>query len=204
MTLILASANEHKKRELDAILYPHTLLLPGHYNAGMKFEETGETFFENAYGKAYDLFRQTGVPVVADDSGLCIPALSGAPGVHSARYGATEPNQKLATKQRNEYLLEVMENIEQRNGFFVCCMVVIFEEYRYFVAQETLRGRITYAPVGTGGFGYDPLFFLDRYGKTVAELPAEEKDRISHRGKAGKRIKQLLDHLEQEGSDNNG
>jgi XTP/dITP diphosphohydrolase len=202
MQLILASGNEHKQREMQQILHPHELILPADVGVTFYYQETGSTYFENSYGKVSHLFTQVLRPVIGDDSGLSVPALGGAPGIYSSRYGSLKAGEKLPTPERNQYLLRKMEDIEERTAFFVCCMVLMLEDYRYFVAQETLHGSIGEAPVGEGGFGYDPVFYLAEYGKTVAQLPEEEKNRISHRGKAGKRIKLLLDQLEQEGSAN--
>ena len=148
-------------------------------------------------GKAFALLKKSDRPVIADDSGLVVPALNGEPGIYSARYGSKEKHRKLDTPARNRYLLERMEGITDRRAFFVCCMVLAVSEERFFVAQETLRGEITYAPRGENGFGYDPLFFLPEYGKTVAELPEDEKNSISHRGVAGLRIKAIIESLEQ-------
>ncbi len=192
MELLLATGNLHKKREMEEILSPHTIIVPSQIGLPFYYEETGTTYFENSYGKAEHLFRQSGRPVIADDSGLSVPSLGGEPGIHSARYGSVDGHQKLDDAKRNHYLLEKMKTVTDRRAFFVCCMVLILEEFRFFVAQETVEGVVTTEPMGTGGFGYDPLFFLPDYGKTAAELPEEEKNAISHRGKAGKQIQRIL------------
>jgi XTP/dITP diphosphohydrolase len=192
MELLLATNNVNKKREYEEILSLHHILLPSDIGLDFDFDETGSTYFENAFGKGMTLFRQVRKPVIADDSGLSVPALGGAPGLYSSRYGAPQKGDKLPAPERNKYLLRKMEHIEDRRAFFVCCFVLILEAYRFFSVQETLKGAISREPAGTGGFGYDPIFFLPAYGKTVAELPAETKHSLSHRGKAGKRMAALM------------
>jgi XTP/dITP diphosphohydrolase len=193
MEILLASGNSHKKLELEKILPGHTLLTPADLGIPFDHEETGTTFSDNARGKALALHKLTGKPVLADDSGICVPALDGAPGIYSARYGSRPGEPDLEAPERNALLLRNMEGIEDRRAFFVCAMVLLFDEYRHYTIQETVEGRLTHAPAGAGGFGYDPLFHLEGYGKTMAELPPEEKNRISHRGKAGARMALLLD-----------
>ena len=195
MEILLASGNKHKKLEISEILNNHTIILPSEAGIDFEFEETGNTYFRNAYGKAEHLFKLTGKPVLADDSGLSVPALNGEPGVFSARYGCKEAGRELSAEEKNTLLLKNMEGIHARNAFFVACMVLILDDYRFSSIQETFKGEIALSPYGKGGFGYDPVFFLKEYGKTAAELSSAEKNRISHRGKAGAGIKALLDKL---------
>ncbi len=197
MKIIIATQNRHKVEELQSILSGHQLLTPEEAGVDYSFEETGSTFFENSFGKAMELYRITGEPVLADDSGLVVPALGGEPGIYSARYGAAEDGKNLEAPERNRYLLSKMEGIKDRRAFFVCSMTLILTPERFFNIQETLNGKIAEGPSGTHGFGYDPLFFLPEYGKTVAELAEDEKNRISHRGRAGIRMKALLKNLEE-------
>lgn len=197
MEILIATQNKHKVEELKVILNDHKLLTPPDAGIDFNFDETGTSFFENSYGKAMELFRQTGNPVLADDSGLVVPALGGEPGIYSARYGAPEKGKNLEALERNRYLLEKMEGISSREAFFVCSMTLVLSAERFFNIQETLDGEIAEQPAGTHGFGYDPLFFLSEYGKTVSELPENEKNRISHRGRAGIRMKALLKNLEE-------
>lgn len=110
----------------------------------------------------------------------------------SARYGSEDGVAKLSDSDRNAYLLKNLSGVADRRAYFVCSMVLMFDETRFFVSQETVHGEITLSPQGYNGFGYDPLFFLAEYGKTVAQLPAEEKNKISHRGKAVAAIAKLL------------
>lgn len=199
MELILATGNPHKKEELNRILAPHRILIPSDISVEFDAEETGTTYLENALIKARVLAEAAGGrPVIADDSGISVSSLGGAPGVYSARYGSEEGGKDLEASERNELLLQNMIHMtgEQRNAFFVCCMVLIIDEYRFFTAQETFGGIISEQPSGIGGFGYDPIFMLPDIGCTVAELDDLEKDRISHRGRAGKRIKAILDNLD--------
>ncbi len=192
MVIVLASGNRHKLSEIAAVLDSVDLKLPEDIGINFSYEETGDTFLANAYGKAGHLYSQARVPVLADDSGLVVPALGGEPGVHSARYGSGPDGRRLDTAERNNYFLSRMEGIEDRTAYFVCCMVLIFEHSRFVVAQETLPGEITLEPIGSGGFGYDPVFFLPPESATVAQLSAERKNEISHRGRALMRIKREL------------
>jgi len=193
MELVLATNNHHKKEEFDQILKPYKIILPGDLGIKFSYEETGATYFDNAYGKAYHLYSQIKRPVIADDSGLSVYCLDGAPGIFSSRYGASGEHDKLPAEERNNYLLSRIEGETDRQAFFVCCIVLIISEYRFYSIQETLEGQITEEPAGSYGFGYDPVFYLPEYNKTVAQLPEEEKNSLSHRGKAGKKIFTLLE-----------
>lgn len=196
MEVILATGNAHKARELENILSPHRVLIPADLGLDFDCEETGSTYLENALLKARTLFAMTGKPVVADDSGISLPALGGAPGIYSARYGSEEFGRMLEADERNDYLLDKLKGKEDRSAFFVCAMALMLSDYRIYTVQETLEGRITHRKAGGGGFGYDPIFFLEEKGVTVAELQEEEKNALSHRGKAGAKMKTLLDSLE--------
>lgn len=185
MTIYLASGNRHKQEEFAAILKDYHVILPA--DAGIAFDpkETGATFFENALLKAEALYDIVKMPVIADDSGLCIDALDGRPGIYSARYGMKD-GVPLDAADRNRLVLQQMEGIKKRNCRFVCCIVVMLGPHRFFTVQETCEGVIADEPRGTHGFGYDPIVYLPEIGKTVAELTAEEKNMRSHRGKAGR------------------
>lgn len=177
---------------------PHEINIPKDLGIDFEVEETGETYLENALLKAHALFKRTkGQAVISDDSGLSVPAIGGAPGLYSARYGSKESGSNLSSQERNALLLKKTSHLtgEERRAFFVCCMVLILDTYRIFTVQETFCGYLTTSPRGTGGFGYDPIFFLPEYQCSVAEITADEKNAISHRGRAGKRIKHLLDHI---------
>ena len=193
MRIVLASGNRHKKAEIARLLPSHTVVSPSDRGIDFEYEETGVTFLDNAMGKACHLFRLTADPVIADDSGLCVPALGGDPGVLSARYGSKDGEAKLSDSDRNSYLLERMKGISDRRAFFVCSMVLLLNENRFFVAQETVHGEITLSPQGSEGFGYDPVFFLPDLKKTAAQLSPGEKDEVSHRGKAAAALTGLME-----------
>jgi XTP/dITP diphosphohydrolase len=138
--------------------------------------------------------------VIADDSGICVEALGGRPGIYSARYGS-ENGKKLADAERNALLVKELTNSElgdnpNRKAHFVCAMVLLINPDRFFIVQETMEGEIIQSEKGSGGFGYDPILYIPEKGKTVAELSDEEKNKISHRGKAGKLIGELLRKIE--------
>jgi len=199
MNIWFATNNAHKKEELQAVL-GCSLKIPSQEGIAFDPEETGNTFFENAMIKARELKKLLGgrdEPVIADDSGLCVDALGGRPGIYSARYGEAN-GQKLTSPRQNALLLEELGTTERRTARFVCAMVLFFSDDRFFAVQETLEGEIvknSEMARGTGGFGYDPVFLVPRLGRTVAELSAEEKNALSHRGKAGKHIANILKNL---------
>lgn len=184
MILWFASGNVHKREELAAILGGACeIKIPS--DKGMEFnpEETGADFAQNAMIKARALFDMVREPVIADDSGLCADALGGGPGIYSARFGS-EGGVILDAAKRNALLLSKLEGVKNRRARFVCAMVLMLGENRFYMAQETLEGRIIESSRGEGGFGYDPLLYIDEYKKTVAELSSSEKNKISHRAKA--------------------
>jgi XTP/dITP diphosphohydrolase len=203
MTLWFATGNIHKKRELAAILEagaPGTeIRIPCEEGLSFDPDETGATFLENAFVKARALSRLAAAagkagPVIADDSGLCVDALGGRPGIFSSRYGG-EGGNKPGDQERNALLLRELGDNPLRSARFVCAMVLLWNEDRFFAVQETLEGRLVSsldAARGGGGFGYDPLLFIPELGRTVAELSDAEKNRISHRGKAGRVIAGIL------------
>jgi XTP/dITP diphosphohydrolase len=190
--LFIATGNEHKLIELTRLFPGISLHLPREAGVSFDFEETGSTYLDNAIGKALHLYRRIRKPVLADDSGLEVLELGEEPGVRSSRYGATETGRKLSDADRNVLLLAQARNLRDRSCRFVCCMVLLFSDARYCVAQETCEGVLTTAPRGSGGFGYDPIVWLPERGKTVAELTDPEKDEVSHRGKAARRLMALL------------
>ncbi|MDR3355838.1 MAG: RdgB/HAM1 family non-canonical purine NTP pyrophosphatase [Spirochaetaceae bacterium] len=191
MVIWFASGNEHKRVELAAILPEAELRIPE--DAGIDFapEEDGETFLDNALLKARALYRIVSEPVLADDSGLCVDALGGRPGVRSARYGE-ECGRLLDAVERNALLLRELGAERNRAARFVCAMALIAGEHRFFAVQETLEGEILREQRGSGGFGYDPLLYLPAQGRTVAELPAQLKNRLSHRAKAARALRKLI------------
>jgi len=195
--LVLATGNEHKVRELAAMVPGVRISTPRELGIQFEYDEIGSTYLENGMGKAMALYHQlaaAGSPraVLADDSGLSVFALGGAPGVHSARYGARESGEPLESPARNALLLQAMNGFSDRRAFYVCCMVLVFSEYRYVIAQETWDGMIAHEPSGSGGFGYDPIFLLPGGNRTAAHLSESEKNLVSHRGKA---LARILPHL---------
>ena len=187
MEIFLASNNRHKAEEFNRIFKNTKIVLPSEKGINFHFPENGKNYLENSMGKAIELFKQTGRPVIADDSGLSVSALNGAPGIYSARYGSkTDTN--LSDPERNKLLLKELENTANRKAFFVCCIVFLINEYRFYISQETVSGVITKKPSGNNGFGYDPIFYIPELKKTAADLFPEEKDLISHRGKAGQKL----------------
>ena len=192
MKLYFASGNTHKRDELSRIFKTHTIVIPSDEGIAFDPEETEPTFLGNALIKAKALYSLVGVPVLSDDSGICVDALGGAPGVLSARFGC-EKGQNLDAFEKNRLLLSRMEGKDNRSCRFVCSMVLYLSRDRFYSVQETLEGILVTSAKGSMGFGYDPVVFLPAFGKTVAELSPEEKDKCSHRGKAGMLIAKLLD-----------
>ncbi|GHU44244.1 non-canonical purine NTP pyrophosphatase [Spirochaetia bacterium] len=190
MTVWFASGNEHKRKEVAGILSKHTIKIP--LDEGIAFDpaESGKTFVDNALLKARALFELTGEPVIADDSGLCVDALGGRPGIFSARYGG---GKKISDSERNALLLREIGNNQLRSARFVCAFVLLLDNERFFIAQETLEGEIVTDPCGDGGFGYDPLLYIREKGCTVSQLTEVEKNKISHRAKAAAAIARWLD-----------
>ena len=187
MTLLLASTNAGKMREFRRVLPGVQVLTPHDRGLTFRYEERGATFIDNALGKARHLFAKTGVATVADDSGLVVPALDGAPGVRSARYGGD-----ITQERRNLLLLDALAGASDRSARFVCCLAVVLAEHRLLVVQETVEGSVISAPRGAGGFGYDPIFRPRGAGETFAEMDDDAKDAISHRGRALRRMRRVL------------
>jgi XTP/dITP diphosphohydrolase len=191
--LVLASGNPGKLREIGTLLTPLSLEVISQGSLGV--DEAGEphdTFLENALAKARHASRATGLPALADDSGLCVEALGGEPGVHSAYYAGREGSREERDRRNNEKLLLSLE--ENRKAYYCCVMVLVQRAHdpRPLIAEGLWHGEIARAPRGTGGFGYDPLFFLPALGKTAAELDAAQKNRLSHRGQALQKLIQLI------------
>ena len=193
MDILVASFNTHKIDELKPLFASHRLLSPTDLGYGeMEIEEDGSSYFENALIKAKALYSLAGMPTLADDSGLSIATLGGAPGIHSSRYGSKDGRSKLSTAERNALLLAEMEGVEDRACAFYCCLVFMYGHDRFLSVQETCPGILAETPRGAGGFGYDPLVFLPELGKTVAELDPELKNMVSHRGRAARTMNALL------------
>ena len=181
MKIIAATKNKNKLREFGEILKGFEVISQEEAGVDIDVEETGATFEENSMLKAKAIFEATGLPAIADDSGLCVDALGGAPGIYSARYGG----EGYDDKGRVELLLKNMENVpdSERSARFVCAITLVSHD-GVITARGECEGKIDYSPRGENGFGYDPVFFVEEFGKTMAEISPEEKNSISHRGKA--------------------
>ena len=191
MKLVLASKNAHKLVEMKDILSQlgMEVVLESDVGVDVDVEETGATFEENAYLKAHAVMEASGLPAIADDSGLCVDALNGAPGVYSARYGGPG----LDDTGRYKLLLENMRGQLDRRCKFVSAICCCFPNGDRVEARGECAGTLAYAPKGEDGFGYDPVFFVPGLKKTFAELSPEEKNAISHRGNALKAFREKLE-----------
>ena len=179
---VLATHNPGKLAEMKAILSGLGVEVVSPAEAGVEVdvEETGTTFAENAMLKAKAICAAAGLPAIADDSGLCVDALNGGPGVYSARYGGEE----LDDRKRRLLLLRNLRGQTTRAAHFTCAVACAFPDGDTLTAEGRCDGAIAFAPLGEGGFGYDPVFLIPDKGKTFGQLSPEEKSAISHRGKA--------------------
>ena len=181
--LVIASNNPGKLREFQFLLQPLGIEVLTQVQLGIaEAEEPHFTFIENALAKARHVSRLSGLPALADDSGICVDALNGAPGVYSARF-AGEPK---SDQRNNEKLIEVLQGHANRKAHYYCVIVLVRypEDPQPIIAEGAMHGEIIDTPRGDGGFGYDPYFLLPEYGQTGAEISMEVKNKISHRGKA--------------------
>ncbi|WP_294427827.1 non-canonical purine NTP pyrophosphatase [uncultured Treponema sp.] len=205
--LYLASGNKHKRAEMQQILPDFEIRIPS--DDGINFDpvEDGKSFYENSLIKARALWELVHEPVIADDSGICVDALNGEPGIFTSRYAGPSfmhgkpDGTKISQEEQNRFLIEQLNatGSSDRSCHYTCAMVLLLNPDRFFVAQETFEGELITSiekQAGTGGFGYDPIVFLPQYNKTVAEISADEKNKISHRGKAVRAIAQILEKLD--------
>lgn len=210
MKIYLATGNLNKKREVQELFPEHTVVIPKDEGITFDPEETGTTFYENSLIKAKALWDMVHCPVLADDSGICVDALDGAPGIYSSRYAGPDfmkgkpDGTKISQDEQNNFIVQQTSDAIKagyaggRKAHYTCAMVLYMGPDRLFVCQETMEGEIIddiSNARGTGGFGYDPLFYLPEFGKTAAELTADEKNAISHRGKASRLLKKLAENL---------
>ena len=217
MKIYLATGNKNKKREMVELLSGHEIIIPSDENIKFDPDETGITFYENSLIKAKALYDIVHYPVIADDSGICVDALGGSPGIYSSRYAGPDfmhgkpDGTKISQEEQNIFLIEQTNkaikdgNLPKmpylhgpRSCHYTCAMVLYAGPDSLFVAQETFEGTLIddiNNQAGTGGFGYDPIVFLPQYNKTVAQISAEEKNAISHRGKAVRIIQKIIEHL---------
>lgn len=193
--MIFATGNEGKMREVRMILGDLGAEILSLKEAGIQAEaeENGTTFEENAVIKAKEIMEKTGALVLADDSGLEVDALNGEPGIYSARYMGHETSYHI----KNENLIERLEGKtgEERSARFVCAIAACFPDGRVLTTRGTMEGQIGYEEKGENGFGYDPIFYLPEYQCYSGELPLEEKNKLSHRGKALRLMKEQLEAL---------
>ena len=193
MKLVLASGNPGKLRELGALLAPLSIEVVPQAKLGIEeAQEPHASFLENALAKARHASQACRLPALADDSGLCVAALGGEPGVHSAYYAGREGNREQRDARNNQKLLSRLG--DERSAYYACVMVFMKspDDPRPLVAEGIWRGEIARAPRGANGFGYDPLFLVPGLGKTAAELDPAQKNRISHRGQALARLVSLF------------
>ena len=185
MKVVLASKNKHKLVEISKILekLDIQLVLQSELGVDIDVEETGTTFEENSFQKAEAVMKATGLPALADDSGIAVDALNGEPGVYSARYGFDDTLDDWGRRLR---LLKNTEHVPdgQRQAQFVCVITLVMPDGRSVQARGEVHGELLRQPAGSGGFGYDPIFYYPPYGKTLAEVSADEKNLVSHRAKA--------------------
>lgn len=217
MKIYLATGNKNKKREMQELLPEHQIVIPADENIEFDPDETGTTFYENSIIKAKTLYEITGCPAIADDSGICVDALGGEPGIYSSRFAGPDfihgkpDGTKITQDEQNRYLIDMTNKAiaggnlpkapylnGERSCHYTCAMVLYCGADRIFIAQETFEGCLLddiNKQAGDGGFGYDPIVFLPEYNKTVAQISAEEKNKISHRGKAVRAIQKIIDDL---------
>ena len=194
MKVVLASQNRHKLTEIQAILakYDMELVLQSDLGVRIDVEENGSSFEENSELKARAVMEATGLPAIADDSGLCVDVLGGAPGIYSARYGAPAC---VTDRDRLNHLLEELRGVrsEERTARFVCVITLLYPDGRKLTARGICEGMITFEPRGDDGFGYDPVFYIPSMGCTFAQMGADRKNAISHRANALQRLCGMLE-----------
>lgn len=185
MKVVLASKNKHKLEEISKITekFDMELVLESELGVDIDVEETGSTFEENSFLKAEAVMKATGLPALADDSGIAVDALNGEPGIYSARYGFDE---SLDDRGRLNLLLKNTENVpdDKRQAKFVCVITLVTPQGQTIQTRGEVHGMLLRAPAGENGFGYDPIFYYPPFGKSLAQVSPEEKNRVSHRANA--------------------
>ena len=198
MKVVLASKNPHKLVEISQITekFGMELVLESQLGVDIDVEETGSTFEENSFLKAEAVMKATGLPALADDSGICVDALGGEPGIYSARYGFDD---SLDDFGRLQLLLKNTENVPdgQRQAQFVCVITFVTPDGKVIQARGEVHGELLRAPFGEGGFGYDPIFYYPPFGKSLAQVSPAEKNSVSHRANA---LKVFYEKLKEAGS----
>ncbi|MDP2752535.1 MAG: RdgB/HAM1 family non-canonical purine NTP pyrophosphatase [Rhodocyclaceae bacterium] len=197
MKIVLASNNVGKLREFSALLAPldFDVLPQSHFNVP-EADEPHCTFVENALAKARHAAKLTGLPAMADDSGICVSALGGAPGVYSARYAQSSPHEPKSDERNNEKLIAALQGQTDRRAHYVAVLVFVHhaEDPQPIIVEGEWHGEIIDTPHGENGFGYDPYFWLPEAGCTAAQLPSEAKNAVSHRGQA---LRRLIERLQE-------
>ena len=197
MRVVLASKNQHKLEEISKITekFGIELVLQSELGVDLDVEENGTTFEENSFIKADAVMKATGLPALADDSGIAVDALNGEPGIYSARYGFDD---SLDDWGRLQLLLKNTEHVPdgQRQAQFVCVITMVTPQGQVIQARGEIHGELTREPRGENGFGYDPIFYYPPLGMTTAELPPEVKNEVSHRGNA---LKQFYEKMKEAG-----
>lgn len=190
--IILATNNKSKVKEISEMMSGSDITFVSLADAGInvEVEETGTTFEENALLKAREICKLSGKPTISDDSGLEIDALDGAPGIYSSRFMGEDTSYDI----KNNALIEKLENVANpdRTARFRCCMALVLPDGREFVTEGAMEGIIAREPKGINGFGYDPILFIPEYNRTSAELSSEEKNNISHRGEALRKMIEVI------------
>lgn len=191
-TIILATNNKSKVKEISEMMSGRDITFVSLADAGINadVEETGTTFEENALIKAREICKLSGKPSISDDSGLEIDALDGAPGIYSSRFMGEGTSYDI----KNNALLEKLENVEdeKRTARFRCCMALVLPDGREFVTEGAMEGIIAKEQRGSNGFGYDPILFIPEYNRTSAELSSDEKNKMSHRGNALRKMIEII------------
>lgn len=190
--IILATNNKSKVKEISEMMSGSDITFESLADAGInvEVEETGTTFEENALLKAREICKLSGKPTISDDSGLEIDALDGAPGIYSSRFMGEDTSYDI----KNNALIEKLENVADpdRTARFRCCMALVLPDGREFVTEGAMEGIIAREPKGINGFGYDPILFIPEYNRTSAELSSKEKNNISHRGEALRKMIEVI------------
>ncbi|MEI0490654.1 RdgB/HAM1 family non-canonical purine NTP pyrophosphatase [Brachyspira pulli] len=190
--LVIATSNQHKLKEIENIFKGTVIkeILPIPSDIG-EIIENGTTFIENSLIKAKAVYNYTKLPSLADDSGICVNALNGEPGIYSARYGG----ENLGYKEKMQLILDKLKNKDDRSAYFITSAVCVLDDNYYIALEGRVNGKIIESPRGFDGFGYDPIFQPDGYNVTYAEMSLEEKNSMSHRALAMNKMKEILSSI---------
>lgn len=192
MKIILATYNKHKLYEISHLMDSLNIELLSLEDIGYEEEiiENGKSFIENALIKAETIYDKYKMPTLADDSGICIDALDGKPGIHSARFAG----ENTSSIEKNRIIIEMLKGIEDRKAHYTCALAYVDDKEK-FIVEKYCHGEIIDQEKGEEGFGYDPIFYIPAYNKTLAEIPLDEKNKISHRGQAFREFKKHIEIL---------